>query len=193
MRLSLLWPSGTNAQVGMDDVREHRLGFLALGIVLILLGVAAMFFPFVATLATELTIGWILVFAGIAQSLHAIRLRDRIGFWPSLLSGLLTLAVGLLLLVFPMTGILSITLLVAVLFLVNGIFRLTQGLRLRPAGYWGWLVAGGILSILLGIMVIAQWPAAAIWLVGLLVGIDLMFSGWTLLWLTLLARQIDTA
>jgi uncharacterized membrane protein HdeD (DUF308 family) len=174
----------------MDEVREHRLGFLVLGIVLILLGVAAIIFPFVATLATELMIGWILAFAGIAQSVHAFRLRHRIGFWPSLLSGLLTLAVGLVLLVFPMTGILSITLLVAVLFLVNGIFRITQGLQLRPWGYWGWLLAGGILSMLLGIMVIAQWPAAAVWLLGLLVGIDLMFSGWTLLWLTLLARQI---
>jgi len=189
MRRSSPWPSSTGPYVGMDEVREHWQGFLALGIVLILLGVAAIFFPFVATLATELTIAWILVFSGIAQGLHAFRLRHRIGFWPSLLSGLLTLTIGLLLLVFPMSGILSITLFVAALFLVNGAFRIAQAIQLRPLAHWGWLLAGGILSMLLGVLVLAQWPAAALWLLGLLVGIDLMFSGWMLLWLALMAYR----
>jgi uncharacterized membrane protein HdeD (DUF308 family) len=147
--------------------------------------VAAIFFPFVATLATELTIAWILVFSGIGQGLHAFRLRHRVGFWPSLSSGLLTLAVGQLLILFPMSGIPSITFLIAILFLANGAFRIAQALRLRPLEHWGLPLAGGVLSMLLGLLVIAQWPAAAIWLLGLLVGIDLMFSGWMLLWLSL--------
>jgi uncharacterized membrane protein HdeD (DUF308 family) len=185
MRLSSLRSSLTASRAGMDDVREHWKGVLVLGIVLILLGVAAIFFPFVATLATELTIAWILVFSGIAQGLHAFRLRHRVGFWPSLLSGLLTLAVGLLLILFPMSGILSITFLIAILFLANGAFPIAQALRLRPLEHRGLLLAGGVLSMLLGLLVIAQWPAAAVWLLGLLVGIDLMFSGWMLLWLSL--------
>jgi uncharacterized membrane protein HdeD (DUF308 family) len=185
------WQSPTSGPIfePLSEAREHWLWFLALGIILVLLGTAAMFFPFVATLAGELMFGWILLFSGISQSIFALRLRHQPDSWLAVLSGLLTFGVGLILLLAPVTGILSLTLLLAVFFLANGMFRIVQALQRRPAAGWGWSLAGGALSLLLGLMVLAQWPSASAWLLGLLIGIDLMFTGWTLLWLPVAANR----
>lgn len=175
----------------LDDFREQKGWFIALGVLLVILGTAAIVFPFFATFAATLMLGWILLFAGIGQSIHAFRMHRWGGFTLALLSGLLAIAVGVSLLFFPLAGILSLTLLIGAFFFANGIIRIVQSLQLRPAPGWGWMLSGGIVSILLSLLVLSQWPSAAIWLIGFLVGIDLIFGGWALLSMTLLASRAN--
>lgn len=167
--------------ISVEDMRAHRSWFVVLAIVLIVLGLAAVAFPFIAAVAAELLLGWILVIGGIGELVHAFRLRGMNGFVMMLLCALLTLTVGVVLLLFPLSGVLSLTLLLGVLFLVAGAFRMVYAFQWRPAPSWGWLLASGILGVLLGILVLSQWPAAAAWFLGLLVGVDLAFAGACLL------------
>ena len=172
-----------------SEVREHRLWFLALGIAMVLLGIAAIAFPFMATLAVELLLGWILLANGALGIVHAFRASRWNGFMLAMLAALLSLGIGILLLLYPLTGILSLTLVIAVFFMAGGLFRILLAFRLRPLDHWGWLLVSGILSLLLAAIILTQWPTAAAWLLGLLVGIDLMFSGWTLLMLGIAAAR----
>ncbi|MGA9575164.1 MAG: HdeD family acid-resistance protein [Lysobacterales bacterium] len=172
-----------------DEVREHRNWFLVMGAVMVLLGLAAIVFPFIATLAVELSIGWILLISGAAGIAQAIRAARWKGFLFSLLSALLSLGIGVILLLYPLTGILSLTVLLATFFIIVGIFRILQAMSLRPHDHWGWLLTSGILALVLAALIIIQWPEAVAWVIGLLVGIDLIFNGWTLVMLANAARR----
>ena len=120
--------------------------------------------------------------------MHAFRAARWKGFILAMMGALLSLGIGILLL-YPLTGILSLTLVIAVFFMAGGLFRILLAFRLRPLDHWGWLLVSGILSLLLAAIILTQWPTAAAWLLGLLVGIDLMFSGWTLLMLGIAAAR----
>lgn len=163
------------------EIKAHHTRFLILGIVMLIAGTAAIIFPFFASLAVELLIGWVLLFSGIAGIVHAFSTRKWNGFVLSLLIALLSLGVGIVLLIYPLTGLLSLTLLITVFFLAGGIIRIVLALKLRPFDHWGWLLFGGILDLILATLIITQWPEAAALIVGLLVGIDLIFTGWIML------------
>lgn len=171
--------TAADAPVNMlsESVRRHSRGFLAFGIVLLLVGIAAIVFPLVTVLAVELLVGWVLLINGVLAVWHAWSARHWRGFGLSMLTGLLSLAVGLALLLYPVTGVLSLTLLVAVFLIAEGILRATLAVRLRPLDHWGTLLASGILSVVLGVLILSQWPEAAAWLIGVLVGIDLVAAG----------------
>jgi uncharacterized membrane protein HdeD (DUF308 family) len=157
--------------------RENRGWLLFCGIALLLLGVAAIVFPFVATLAAELMIGWILLISGFVGLINASRNAKWPGFSFSLLAALLSIAIGILLLAFPLTGMLTLTLLITALFVAGGVLRIALAVRLRPLDHWGWMLASGVLSLLLAVVIISQWPQAAAWVIGLVVGVDLVFAG----------------
>jgi uncharacterized membrane protein HdeD (DUF308 family) len=178
-----------SALIGIDDIRQHRGRFLALGGVMIALGFAAIAFPFTASLAVTLIVGTVLVIAGIAQLVHAFSVPRWRGFLVTLLVALLSLAVGTLVLFYPLSGILSLTLLVGSFLLVGGALKMILAWRVRPGLSWGWLMFAGALAVLLGIMILLQWPYAAGWILGVLVGIDLAFSGWWLVALALTPRH----
>jgi uncharacterized membrane protein HdeD (DUF308 family) len=110
------------------------------------------------------------------------------GFLLELLSAILYLVVGVLLLVNPVAGALALTVVLAVFLIVEGIFKFIMALRVRDHRGWGWLLASGILSAILGVLIWAQWPASGLWVIGLLVGIQLLFTGWSLVMLALAAR-----
>jgi uncharacterized membrane protein HdeD (DUF308 family) len=173
----------------LEYLKEHRSWFVLVGIVLIVLGLAAITFPFIAAVALELLLGWIFVIGGIAEILHAFRLRRASGFFMSLLIALITLTVGVLLLVFPLSGVLTLTLVVGLFFTVGGALRIIHAFQWRPLSGWTWLLVGGLLEVLLGILVLSQVPAAAAWILGLLVGIDLAFLGTCLVALAAGVRQ----
>lgn len=171
------------------EVSQHRRGFLVVGILMIVLGTAAIAFPFAATLATELFVGWILAISGVLGIVQAFRASRWKGFLWSLLGALLALGVGILLLFYPLTGILSLTFLLTVFFISGGILRIILAFRLRPHDHWGWLLVSGILALLLAALILSRWPVAAAWVIGLLVGIDLIFTGLTSVMLSMAARR----
>ena len=172
----------------MEALSRNWGWLLALGILMIILGVVAMAAPVVATIAIQVMLGWLLVISGIAEGIHAFMVKEWRGFLLELLSAVLYLGVGLLLLVDPLKGAVALTLILAVFLLVEGIFKIITALRVREHRGWGWLLASGIVSVVLGVMIWAQWPASGLWVIGLLVGIQLLFTGWSLVMLALVAR-----
>jgi uncharacterized membrane protein HdeD (DUF308 family) len=173
----------------MEALSRNWGWLLAFGILMIILGIFAIGAPVVATIAVQVLLGWLLVIGGIAEGIHAFMAQNWRGFLFELLSAILYLAVGVLLLVNPLLGAAALTLLLAVFLVVEGIFKIIMALRVRDHRGWGWVLASGILSLILGAMIWAQWPASGAWVIGLLVGIQLLFTGWSLVMLALAARS----
>ena len=175
------------------EARANHNWFMGLGIGSTLLGLAAIIFPFTAALTIELLIGWLLVLSGVFGLVHAWRTNRWHGFHFSLISSLVALAIGLLLVLFPRSGILSLALLVSLFFLATGIMRIMTAWRLRPLDRWLWLLFSGIVALVLALLILLMWPEAAGWVIGVLLGIDLLFSGITLILISLAARQAGNA
>ena len=150
---------------------------IAWGVLLIVIGILALLMPAIAALATALTLGWLLVFAGIVEIVHAFQTRHRNGFGWKLLAGIVTLILGLLILFFPIAGIATLALWIGALLFAGGIVRLILAFRLRPARGWGWVLVDAILSIVVGVLIAWGWPASSIAFIGLLTGFWLLFSG----------------
>jgi uncharacterized membrane protein HdeD (DUF308 family) len=173
----------------MEALSRNWGWLLALGILMIILGAIAIAAPAVATIAVQFMLGWLLVISGIAEGIHAFMAQGWRGFLLELLSAVLYLAVGILLLVNPLEGALALTIVLAVFLIVEGIFKIITALRVRDHDGWGWLLASGIVSVILGVLIWAEWPASGLWVIGLLVGIQLLFTGWALVMLALAARR----
>lgn len=175
-----------------EAARDWRFA-LAVGVALMILGVAAVLFPVVATVAAELVIGAVLLLAGVFEIVAAFWRRGWPGFLWMLAGGALALIAGTLLLAFPLTGVLTLTLVVGVFFLAQGALRIAFAWRERRAAGRGWWLAGGILAVLLGALILVLWPEIAAWLLGVLVGVDLIVSGWRNLSMALGARRPGAA
>ena len=173
----------------MDVLQKGWKWLLGLGILLVVLGLLLIAAPAAGTLAVDVLIGWFLIIGGIAQIVHAFMEQRWSGFLLELLSGILYGAVGVLLLAYPLAGVAALTLLLAAFLAVEGIFRIVMALRVRPAQGWGWLLFGGVVTLVLAILIWMQWPSSALWVIGLLVGINLLFTGWSLCMVALAARS----
>jgi uncharacterized membrane protein HdeD (DUF308 family) len=172
----------------LEALRAHWVWFLTLGIILIVVGTIAVGMPFVASLATAVTFGALLLVGGIAQLAGAFWTRDWSGFFLSLLMGVLYLVLGLLFVRDPGDALLAMTLLLACVLMVGGLFRII-GSVMYQFPHWGWTLGGGIINLILGIMIWQQWPVSGLWVIGLFVGIDLIFTGWTWVMLALAVRK----
>jgi uncharacterized membrane protein HdeD (DUF308 family) len=157
--------------------RRHWGALLAFAIVQVIAGAVAVAIPTLASLVAVAVFGWLMIIAAIFQIVHAIRVRKWRGFALHLLGGLLYAAAGVLALLYPFSGVLALTLFLAGLLLADGILRIILASTVRPQEGWGWFLAAGIASVVLGGMLIFGWPATALWAIGLLLGINLIFSG----------------
>jgi len=166
-------------------LQEKWLRFLIFGIVLIVLGAMAITFPLLATLTIEMIIGCILVIGGIAHVLHSFGTRVWSGFFSMLLAGILYLIFGIMMLASPLIGALTITLILVVFLIAEGICKIVIAFQLRPLSNWGWVLFGGIAALLLGFLIWAQWPSSAVWVIGLFVGVDIIFTGWAMVLIAL--------
>lgn len=173
------------------SVHEHWRMFLVEGIVLAVLGVAAIIVPPVAGLATTIFIGWMLVIGGAVGLYATFASRGAPGFVWSLLSGLAALFAGGVLLLYPVQGLVTLTYVLIAFFIVDGVISILLALEHRKelAGRWEWLVLSGIVSLVLAGLIVAGLPAAFSWALGLMVGIDLLFGGTSLIAMALAARK----
>jgi len=160
--------------------------FAALGVGLVVLGLVALGSLFVASLATSVFIGALLLIGGVAEVVGAFWCRAWSGFFFHLLAGVLSAVVGLLFLAAPVDALLALTLLLAAMLMVGGIFNIVAAVSYRFTG-WGLLLLGGMVDVILGVMIWRAWPEAALWVIGLFVGINLVLRGinWLSLGLTL--------
>lgn len=165
---------------GMEEIRSSWGWFLALGILLMITGAICIVGDVTATFTTVLVFGWLLLISGIVALVHAFQTRKWSGFFLQLLSALFRGFTGYLLIRYPLAGAESLTLLLASFFVVSGIFR-AVGAGMMKFPRWGWAVFSGIVSLVLGIVLLAQMPVSSIWFIGFAIGVDLVFDGASLI------------
>ena len=167
--------------------------FLALGIVLILAGLAAIAFPLLGTIAVKIMLGWLFLIGGVVMIVHAFQSPGWGGFLWEVLVGLLYVVAGAYLAFFPLTGLLTLAILLAMLFIAEGVFEVIQAFRVRPHEGWGFLLLSGIAALAVGVLITLSLPSSAEWALGLLAGINLLFSGWSYVFLALAGRRAHEA
>jgi uncharacterized membrane protein HdeD (DUF308 family) len=172
------------------SLTQHWRVFLTEGIVLLLLGLVAIIVPPIATLAVEILVGWILLASGVVGLISTFRTRGAPGFGWSLVSAVIGIAAGVILLVWPLSGVVSLTLVLSVFLLFEGIasIMLALGHRREFSGRWAMLLFSGIIDIVLAAIIFAGLPGTAAWAIGLLVGINLVVGGSALISMALHAR-----
>jgi len=155
----------------------HNWGwFLALGIVLLLLGIAAVARSVTATVASMVFFGWLLVFASIAEFITAFMVGKWAGFFLHLLIAILFGITGVLILAKPVISAEAVTLMMSIFFLIGGLYQFVASLWSHLPG-WGWQAANGAIASIMGVLIMAQWPVSGLWVIGLFVGIDLILYG----------------
>jgi uncharacterized membrane protein HdeD (DUF308 family) len=161
---------------GIEEVRSSWGWFLFLGILLMITGTFCIVANVTATFATVLVFGWLLMISGVFALVHAFQVRNWGGFFLYFLSALLRGFTGYLLIRYPAAGALSFTLILASFFVVTGIFR-AVGAAMLQFPRWGWATFSGIVSLVLGIMLLVQMPVSSIWFIGFALGLDMIFDG----------------
>ena len=176
-------------------VRHHWVLFLSEGIALLVLGMLAIFLPALASLAATVLFGWILLLSGVIGLIATLRARHAPGLWWSLLSALLGIAAGALLLGWPLQGVLSLTAVLIAFLLIEGILSIFYALEHRRglSGRWGWMLASGVVDLALGGLLLAGLPGTAVWALGLVIGINMLFGGWALILMALAGRAHRSA
>lgn len=183
-----------NAAVS-TSLHQHWVLFLVEGIILLLLGLAAIVLPPIATFAVEILIGWLLLISGIVGLITTFRMRHAPGFWWALVSAILGIAAGVVLLRYPLSGMLSLTLILTVFFVIEGVASILYALEHKRelTGRWGWMLVSGIVDLILASIIFLGLPGTAAWAIGLLVGINMVFGGSALIAMALGARTARTA
>jgi len=174
-----------------DAVRAHWKSFLIEGILLAVLGLAAIILPPLASLAVTIFLGWMFLISGIGGLFVTYLARNMPGFWWSLFSAALAVLAGGVLLARPVQGVLTLTIVVGAYFLAEGVTTIMYALEHRKelSGRWSWLLVAGLMDILIAFFIIAGLPGSAEWALGLLVGINMLFGGATLIGMALAARN----
>jgi uncharacterized membrane protein HdeD (DUF308 family) len=175
------------------SMHEHWMLVLVEGIVLLVLGLAAIVIPPLATLGIEILFGWIFLVSGIAGLITTFRMRQAPGFVWALVSAILGIVAGIVLLLRPLTGILSLTYVLIAFFIIEGIASIMFALEHKSelSGRWAWMLASGIIDLFLAAMILTGLPSSAAWALGLMVGINMVFGGSALIAMALHARDID--
>ncbi len=172
-------------------MHKHWLLFLVEGVVLLVLGAIAIVIPPFATLAATIVLGWLFLFSGVVGLVTTFYMRHAPGFWWSLISAALGILVGGMLLSRPVSGAFSLTLVLITFFFIEGVVTILFAFdhKRELSGRWGWMAVSGVVDLFLSAMIFAGLPSSAVWAVGLLVGINMVFGGVALVGMALHARD----
>jgi len=174
----------------LAEAKKNAGLLIFLGVLTVIFGVLAIAAPLITGIAVAMFVGFLLVFTGIARIVYAFKSKQwGTGIWGTII-GLLGLAAGLVMLFRPGVGLASLTLLLAIYFLVDGVCEIIAAFKIKPDQGWGWVLFNGIIALLLGIMIWRQWPASGTWAIGVLVGVHLLITGWTMIVLGTGARRV---
>ena len=160
-----------------QTVRRYSLWYLMQGVLLMAAGFLAIIYPVISSVAVIVLLGWLLIISGVLQGISLIGARHVPLFWLQLISVILAVLIGILFLRDPEQGLLTITLLLIVFFMIEGISKVVFALTIRPFPNWGWMLGSGLVGILLSLLLWASMPVTAVWLIGLLLGIELISIG----------------
>ncbi|MBX9711826.1 MAG: HdeD family acid-resistance protein [Xanthobacteraceae bacterium] len=172
------------------SVAQHWKAYLIEGILLVILGFGAIVVPPLASIAVAIFLGWMFLISGVAGLFLTFSARQAPGFWWALISAIVAIIAGVVLLWRPLEGTLSLTIVVGAYFLAEGIATIMYSLEHRKelTGRWGWVLLGGLMDLVISAAIITGLPGSALWAVGLLVGINMVFGGATLIGMALAAR-----
>lgn len=173
-----------------ETVKRYSLWYLIQGVLLVVAGVLALIYPFIASVAVVFLLAWILIISGILQGIGLIGASNVPHYWLQLISAVLAILIGVLLLRSPDSGLLIMTVLLIVYFMVEGIAKVIFALTIRPFPNWGWVLGSGFVGILLALILWANMPLSSDWVLGLMLGILLVCEGAAL---TYLAWHVRTA
>jgi uncharacterized membrane protein HdeD (DUF308 family) len=176
-----------------QSIREHWVLFLIEGIVLVVLGILAIAIPPLGTIGFTVIIGWLFLIGGVVGLVTTFWARHAPGFWWSLLSAVVAVAAGIVLLANPFTGAFTLTLLLIVFFIIEGVLSIMYALEHKKelSGRWGWMLISGIIDLILAAIIWGGLPGTAAWALGLLVGINMLFGGSAMIAMALHARHAD--
>lgn len=174
--------------VGLAEIHKHWGWFLAIGLALVLLGMVAVALSGLTTVVSMIVLASILIAGGVIQSINTFKTYRGEGFYLSLLTSVFYIVVGVLLLLNPTVGGITLTLLLAAFYLVSGISKMLISVVNRFAN-WGWMFFSGFISFILGLLIWMEWPQSGLWVIGLFVGIDLIVVGWLWVALSLAAKD----
>jgi uncharacterized membrane protein HdeD (DUF308 family) len=174
----------------VQSMHDHWKLFLIEGIVLILLGALAIVLPMLATIAITILFGWLLLISGVIGLVTTFWAKHAPGFWWSLFSAVIGIAAGIVLLGWPLSGSVSLTLVLIVFFVIEGIVSIMYAIehRRQYSGRWAWMLFSGIIDLILAGIIFAGLPGTALWALGLLLGINLLFGGSSLIAMAMHAR-----
>jgi uncharacterized membrane protein HdeD (DUF308 family) len=184
-------PGGFTADAGM--VRHASTWSIVWGVLLIIFGMLAVGSPFLATVAFGVAIAWLIVFAGIVHLVLAFHAHGAGSIIWKLLVGLAYLCFGVYLIIHPLLGIVSLTLVLASLFLIEGVLNIVLFFQMRSTRGSSWVLIDGIITLLLGLLIYVQWPSSSVWAIGTLVGVSMIISGFARVMLTSAVRGVATA
>jgi uncharacterized membrane protein HdeD (DUF308 family) len=159
-----------------------------MGIAMVVLGTFAVGSPLVASTVTVTLFGFLLLFGGVVQIIGSIWAGQWKGFLLHVMIGVLYAVTGYLIVESPLESTISLTRVVALFLLVSGMFRIVAALAIRFHD-WGWVLLNGVITLLMGLMILRQWPASGLWVIGVFVGIDMIFNGWSWIMLSLGLRS----
>ena len=172
-------------------IKAHSKWFTGVGIAFIVLGAAAVLLPQIFTLVAEQFIGWLFLIGGIILAFKCFQAKGAPAIIGSVIRAVLSLAVGVLLVAFPGEGVITLTLLLIAFFGAEGIVRIVLAFKLRPTQNWGWVLVNGLINIVLAVLIWSGLPGTAVWVLGLLVGIDMVFFGLSMIMLALGANKMN--
>ena len=174
----------------IDEAKKNSGFLIFLGILTVIFGVVAIGSPLITGVAVSVFVGFLLLASGAAQIVHALKSKQwGTGFWGTII-GVLGVAAGLLMIFRPLVGLVTMTMLLAIYFLVDGISEIIAAFKIKPDQGWGWVLFNGIIAVLLGLMIWRQWPVSGAWAIGLLVGIHILITGWSMIILGTGARRV---
>ena len=182
------------SMVGFDVVQRNWGWFLALGILQIILGIIALgdAFRIIVTIFSVMMLGWLLIIGGISSIVHAFIERQWSGFFIDLLTGVFYGIAGFMMVANPGAAAITLTLVISMFLMVGGIFRIVQSL-VGHLPHRGWVFLNGIVTLILGILIWRQWPLSGLWVIGLFVGIEMLLYGWSLVMLSIAAKNTAPA
>ena len=177
----------------MEEAKKNSGLLIFLGIMTVIFGVIAIGSPLITGVAVAVFVGFLLLASGVARIVHALKSKQwGTGFWGTLI-GVLGVAAGLMMIFRPLVGLVTMTMLIAIYFLIDGISEIIAAFKIKPDQGWGWVLFNGIIAVVLGLMIWRQWPVSGAWAIGLLVGIHILMTGWSMIILGTGARKIAGA
>lgn len=174
----------------MEKIRQNWWILLLEGMLFIFLGIMAIMLPQVSTLSIELIIGSLILIGGIMQLFRAVKFWRQELFWPSLMTGLLGSGIGWYMLANPLQGMITLSILLLIFLALEGILKAMAGIAIKPNKGWGWFLASGLLSLIIVAVALSNWPIIATWLLGLLLGVNMLFFGSSMIFTAFTFRSI---